>query len=153
MLAEGETELTKKDVAIAGEEATTEVNAPDGEGKTAVVNAPSDDATTTPASAKGKRKSTSGVPEHKGKKLNKKKSTVNLNLEIQEGDYYWARLKGYPPWPSVVCDEEMLPEALLATRPVSAKRPDGSYREDFLEGGKNARDRTYAVMFLSTNEL
>lgn len=145
--------MTKDDVAIAGEQATTEVTAPDGEGKTEVVNAPSEDTAATPASAKGKRKSTSGVPEHKGKKLNKKKSTVNLNLDVKEGDYYWARLKGYPPWPSVVCDEEMLPEILLATRPVSAKRPDGSYREDFLDGGKNARDRTYAVMFLGTNEL
>lgn len=47
----------------------------------------------------------------------------------------------------------MLPEILLGTRPVSAKRADGSYREDFEEGGKNARDRTYPVMFLSTNEL
>jgi len=47
----------------------------------------------------------------------------------------------------------MLPESLLATRPVSTKRPDGSYREDFEEGGKNQRDRTYPVMFMATNEL
>ncbi|GAB7347428.1 hypothetical protein MBLNU459_g4349t1 [Dothideomycetes sp. NU459] len=145
--------LTEEDTALAGTQATTEVTAPDGEGKTEVANAPSDDAAATPASAKGKRKSTSGIPEHKGKKLNKKKSMANLNLDVQPGEYYWARLKGYPPWPSVVCDEEMLPEILLATRPVSAKRPDGSYREDFLEGGKNVKDRTYAVMFLSTNEF
>lgn len=62
-------------------------------------------------------------------------------------------MKGYPPWPCIICDEEMLPETLLKTRPVSAKRLDGSYRDDFTEGGKNARDRTYPIMFLGTNEL
>ena len=62
-------------------------------------------------------------------------------------------MKGYPPWPSIICDEEMLPVSLLSKRPVSAMRPDGSYREDFREGGKNLRDRRYPVMFLGTNEL
>lgn len=144
---------TADDVETAGPQATTEVNPPDGEG-----NAEADTTTTgvdaTPTAGKnGKRKSSSGVPEHKTKKLNKKKSSAQLNLGAQPGDYYWARLKGYPPWPAVICDESMLPETLLGSRPVSTKRPDGSYREDFLEGGKNARDRTYPVMFLATNEL
>lgn len=62
-------------------------------------------------------------------------------------------MKGYPPWPAVICDEEMLPITLLDKRPVSAARSDGSYRADFEEGGKNARDRRYPVMFLGTNEL
>lgn len=100
-----------------------------------------------------KRRSSTGIPEHKGKKLNKKKSMPQLQLNAQPGDYYWARMKGYPPWPAIVCDEEMLPESLLSTRPVTAMRTDGSYREDFQDGGKNARDRTYAVMYLGTNEL
>lgn len=78
---------------------------------------------------------------------------VNLNLDLEAGDMVWARLKGHPPWPAVVCDEQMLPESLLGSRPVSTKRPDGSYREDFLDGGKNAKDRTYPVMFFATNEL
>lgn len=121
----------------------------------AIVVAPTGD--TAPTSSKKtnnkNRRSSTGIPEHKNKKLSKKKSMANLNLNAQPGDYFWARLKGYPPWPSIVCDEEMLPESLLTTRPVTAMRPDGSYREDFLEGGKNVRDRTYAVMFLHTNEL
>jgi hypothetical protein len=62
-------------------------------------------------------------------------------------------MKGYKPWPSIICDEEMLPESLLMKRPVSAMRPDGTYREDFMEGGKSVRDRRYPVMFLGTNEL
>lgn len=120
----------------------------------AAVVAPSDGAE---ASAKkdSKRRSSAGVPEHKGKKLNKKKSVASftLQLDAKPGDYYWARLKGYPPWPAIICDDEMLPESLLANRPVTAMRPDGSYREDFMEGGKNVRDRTYPVMYLFTNEL
>lgn len=100
-----------------------------------------------------KKKPVGGVPEHKNKKLGKKKSMPTLRLECKPGEYYWARLKGYPPWPAIVCDEEMLPESLLATRPVSTARPDGSLRDDFKEGGKNAKERTFPIMFLHTNEL
>lgn len=99
-----------------------------------------------------KRRSSTGAPTP-SKKLNKKKSMVQLQLDAKAGDYFWARLKGYPPWPAIVCDDEMLPESLLANRPVTARRPDGTYREDFMEGGKNVRDRTYPVMYLFTNEL
>ncbi|CAK4032726.1 Hypothetical predicted protein [Lecanosticta acicola] len=99
-----------------------------------------------------KRKSTGGVPEHKNKK-NKKKNQLELHLDCKPGEYYWARLKGYPPWPSIICAEDMLPETLLATRPVSTARPDGSIRDDFKEGGKNAKERTFPIMFLSTNEF
>ena len=105
------------------------------------------------ANKKEKRKSVGGVPEHKSKKVNKKKSMPSLNLDIEPGEFWWARMKGYPPWPAIVCDEEMLPETLLSTRPVSAKRTDGTYREDFLEGNKNAKERTYPIMYLGTNEL
>ena len=121
----------------------------------AIVVAPEGDEAlpSTKKNNNSKRRSSTGIPEHKAKKLNKKKSMPQLQLDAKPGDYYWARMKGYPPWPSIVCDEEMLPESLLQTRPVTAMRTDGSYREDFLEGGKNARDRTYAVMYLGTNEL
>lgn len=111
------------------------------------------DGTPSSASKDKKRKSTGGVPEHKSKKLNKKKSMPVLRLECKPGEFYWARLKGYPPWPAVICDEEMLPESLLASRPVSTSRPDGSIRDDFKEGGKNAKERTFPIMFLSTNEF
>ena len=149
--------VPKEDEVTAGKKATIEVTAPDGDGTTEVADAPSataadaDDATAS--GKKEKRKSTGGVPEHKSKKLNKKKSMLSLHLECKPGEFYWARLKGYPPWPSVVCDEQMLPESLLATRPVSTARPDGSIRDDFKEGGKNAKERTFPMMFLSTNEL
>lgn len=110
--------------------------------------------TATPASGKKseKRKSTSAVPEHKTKKLNRKKSAVLL-VDAKPGNHYWARLKGYPPWPAIIAHEDMLPETILADRPVSARRPDGSYREDYQEGGKNFKDRTYPVMYLGTYEL
>lgn len=104
-------------------------------------------------SKKDKKRRASGVPEHKTKKLNKKKSMPDLRLNVQPGEYWYARMKGHPPWPSVICDEELIPPTLLEKRPVSAMRPDGTYREDFMEGGKNARDRRYPVMFLGTNEL
>lgn len=112
-------------------------------------------ADSTPASGgkDKKRKSTGGVPEHKTKKLNKKKPAANLHLDCKPGQFYWARLKGYPPWPAVICDESMLPESLLGSRPVSTARPDGSIRDDFKEGGKNAKERTFPIMFLATNEL
>jgi hypothetical protein len=105
------------------------------------------------ASKREKRKSTGGVPEHKNKKLNRKQSKTDLNLTIQPGELWLAVMKGYKNWPCIICDEEMLPETLLSKRPVSAMRPDGTYRDDFLLGGKNARDRRYPIMFLGTNEL
>jgi hypothetical protein len=110
----------------------------------------------TPAKkqSNGKRKSTGGVPEHKSKKLNKRKSTQKItHLDAQPGDYYFARLKSYPPWPSIVCDQEMLPKSLDTNRPVTTKQQDGTYRADYADGGKKAHERTYPVMFLQTNEL
>ncbi|GKZ39158.1 hypothetical protein AbraIFM66950_011967, partial [Aspergillus brasiliensis] len=111
----------------------------------------------TPASAKksgaAKRKSTGTVPEHKSK-LNRKKSQIRTtHLNAQPGEYYLARLRSFPPWPSIICDEEMLPQTLLNTRPVTAQRPDGTYREDYADGGKRAHERTFPVMFFETNEF
>ena len=93
------------------------------------------------------------MPEHKNKKLSKKKSMPNIHLSVKPGEYWYVRMKGHPPWPSIICDEDMLPESLLSKRPVSAANVDGSYRPDFQDGGKNAKDRRYPVMFLYTNEL
>lgn len=112
----------------------------------------------TPATSKrphnGKRKSSSGVPEHKTKKLNKKKSLPKItHLDAQPGEYYFARLKSYPPWPAIICDEGMLPQSLLSTRPVTTKQEDGTYKEAYDDGGKRVHDRTFPIMFLHTNEL
>lgn len=127
------------------------------EANTSTAASAGDEAAVNGASASAKknqkRKSFGAVPEHKSKKLNRKKSMPNLNLDVEPGQYWYARMKGHPPWPAIVCDEEMLPESLIKNRPVSAARHDGTYREDFMEGGKNVRDRRYPVMFLGTNEL
>ena len=95
------------------------------------------------------KKKTASVPEHKTKKLNKKKSRPLTHLDAQPGEYYFARMKGHPWWPSIVCDEAMLPHSLLSTRPVTAALPDGSFkREDYAPGGKRAYERTFPIMFL-----
>lgn len=63
-------------------------------------------------------------------------------------------MKGHPPWPSVVCDEEMLPHSLLTSRPVTARLPDGTFRKpEYADGGKRAHERTFPIMFLHTNEF
>lgn len=64
-----------------------------------------------------------------------------------------VKLKGFPTWPAVIADQEMLPQGLLATRPQTAARLDGSYREDYADDGKRARERTFPVMFMGTQEL
>lgn len=152
---DGDAPVPNEDEETAGKQATTEVNPPDGAGTTEVAEGPTSgeaatDATAPVANGKGAK---SKPAEHKGRKLNKKKSMPTLHLDCKPGELYWARLKGYAPWPAVICDEQMLPESLLATRPVSTARPDGSLRDDFKEGGKNAKDRTYPIMFLYSNEL
>ena len=95
------------------------------------------------------KKKSSAVPEHKSKKLNKKKSRPLTNLSARPGEYFFARMKGHPPWPSVICDEEMLPQSLLTTRPVTAALPDGSFKKaEYADGGKRSYERTFPVMFL-----
>lgn len=114
---------------------------------------PNDTAAAKRNSTNGRRKS-GGVPEHKIKKLNKKKSMAKItHLDAQPGDYYFARLKSYPPWPSIICDEDMLPDSLLNTRPITTKKADGAYNEAYADGGKKVNERTFPVMFLHTNEL
>lgn len=95
------------------------------------------------------KKRSSAVPEHKSKKLNKKKSKPLTNLGAQPGEYYIARMKGHPPWPSIICDEDMLPERLLTSRPVTAQLADGSFKKpEYADGGKRAFERTFPIMFL-----
>ena len=133
-----------------GDKAAAEAVDPAGkdvdDGPSAVTNG-------TPASSRKAKRKSSGVPEHRSRKLHKKKSQALTNTNAKAGDFYLARLKGHPPWPSVVADEEMLPQALLASRGVSAKRADGTYREDYADGGKRVNERTFPVMFLGTNQL
>ena len=109
----------------------------------------------TPAASKrasmgsSSKKKSSAVPEHKSKKLNRKKSRPLTNLNAQPGEYYMARMKGHPPWPSVICNEDMLPPSLHSSRPVTAQLPDGTFKKpEYAEGGKRAHERTYPIMFL-----
>ncbi len=106
----------------------------------------------TPEKFKARRKS-AGVASS-AKKLNKKASKARiLHLDAKPGDHFFVKLKGFPQWPAIICDEDMLPQALLTSRPVTARRADGTYRDDYADGGKRAGDRTFPVMYLHTNEL
>lgn len=134
----------------ADSSAMHEAAAPTGED----VAARSGDAIPGDDKSKARRKSSSGVPEHKGKKLSKKASKAKiLHVDAKPGDQFFTKLKGFPPWPVIIADEDMLPNNMLSHRPVSAARPDGSYREDFADDGKRVADRTFPVMYLHTNEL
>ncbi|KAM3089243.1 hypothetical protein ACMFMG_000848 [Clarireedia jacksonii] len=142
--ATAEADLEMKD------EGQSETTAPAADGSAE----PADGVVGTPASAsKSKSRRKSGIPEHK-KKLNKKQSKAKMtHIDAKPGDYFFVRLKGYPLWPAIVCDEAMLPTTLLRTRPVTAMRPDGTYRADYEDGGPKAKDRTFPVMYLHTNEF
>lgn len=113
-----------------------------------------DDSTPAPATTPANKNRRKSAVASTGKKLNKKQSKAKIqHLDAQPGDHFFARLKGFPPWPVIVCDEEMLPQNMLTSRPVTAARPDGTYRDDYADGGKKVGDRTYPVMYLQTNEL
>lgn len=158
---------TETDIEMKGDkpaedvaEAVTETKA--GSEKPANESAGAAESAVAPADAdnagdksKARRKS-STIPEHLkgGKKLNKKASKAKIiHLDAKPGQHFFAKLKGFPLWPVIICEEDMLPQNMLSTRPVTAARPDGTYREDFADGGKRAADRTYPVMYLHTNEL
>lgn len=108
-----------------------------------------DAATPAKASSSSSRRKSTGTPA-----LKKKQSKARItHLDAKPGDHYLVKLKGYAKWPAVIPDEEMLTPAILKVRPVSAKRPDGTYREDFADGGKRVHERKFPVMYLHTNEL
>ncbi|KAF2013214.1 hypothetical protein BU24DRAFT_464029 [Aaosphaeria arxii CBS 175.79] len=143
---------------VAQDDAPTEKPTSDAnDDDTKAENDTVEDVASTPNTKKtpngNRRKSTSKASGGNKKTPAKKKATVTPRLDVEPGDVFFVAMKGFQPWPVIVCDEEMLPEALLSKRPVSAKRIDGTYREDFLEGGKNAKDRRYPVMFMGSNEF
>ncbi|KAK3335532.1 hypothetical protein B0T19DRAFT_10915 [Cercophora scortea] len=108
----------------------------------------------TPNKSKSRQRKSISGPQSTGKKLNKKASKARiLHLDAQPGDHFYVKLKGFPQWPVIICDEDMLPQSLLKSRPVTAKRADGTYRDDYADGAKKAADRTFPVMYLHTNEF
>ncbi|KAK2020186.1 hypothetical protein LZ32DRAFT_12398 [Colletotrichum eremochloae] len=143
----------KTDEPSKDEDADVEMKDTTGASEAKDAAADADAADATADKSKSRRRS-SGISEHKGKKLNKKASKAKFfHTNAQPGDHFLVKLKGYPQWPVIVCDEEMLPETLLKSRPVTAKRADGTYREDYADGGKRQNDRTFPVMYLRTNEF
>ncbi|KOS20323.1 PWWP domain-containing protein2 [Escovopsis weberi] len=141
-----EEESEKKAAAV--DEAETKDAAAEAEGEADTTIAAE---TPTASKSKNRRKSAGDV---KGKTLSKKGSKARLtHLDAQPGDHFLVKLKGFPAWPAIICDEPMLPHALVSSRPVSAARPDGSYAEAYAEGGKRVHDRTFPVMYLYTNEF
>lgn len=140
-------DATAEDVAKDDKLEKTEADAPTTSENATAVATPKNK---TPA----RRKSTAGADSAKGKKLNKKASKAQItHLDAKPGDHYFIKLKGFPQWPCIICDEDMLPHALLKSRPVSAARQDGTYRDDYADGGKRAHDRSFPIMYLATNEL
>ncbi|PBP27365.1 hypothetical protein BUE80_DR001543 [Diplocarpon rosae] len=147
-----------QDIASSAEEDTkmTEAAEQDNTGPhaTAAADVPADSPHPAAKPKSGNRRKSSGVPEHKGKKLNKKASSAKItHTDAKPGDYFYVRLKGYPLWPAIVCDDSMLPSTLLKSRPVTAASADGTYREDYADGGAKVKDRTFPVMYLHTNEF
>lgn len=137
-----------KDMEMKDKTKEGEVVAPAGDSVDAITDAP------TGGKAKGKGRKSGGVPEHKSKKLNKKASKAKMmHTDAKPGDHFFVRLKGYPLWPAIVCEESMLPDTLLKTRPVTAARADGTYRADYEDGGPKVKDRSFPVMYLQTNEF
>jgi hypothetical protein len=138
-------DATEADVSQEAESSEKPVSAP-AEG--------ADEPATAADKGKGRSRKSSSAADSKAKKLNKKASKARiLHLDAKPGDHYFVKLKGFPQWPVIVCDEDMLPQSLIKSRPVTAKRADGTYREDYSDGAKKAGDRTFPVMYLHTNEL
>ncbi len=111
-------------------------------------------AATKSSSKSNSHRRKSGGGNANRKSLSKKASKARItHLDAKPGEHFLVKLKGFPEWPAIICDESMLPQALLTTRPVTAARPDGSYVEAYADGGKRVNDRTFPVMYLHTNEL
>ncbi|CAG8080001.1 unnamed protein product [Penicillium olsonii] len=115
-------------------------------------DAPAPEVNGTPASAqkssKNRRVST-GTP-----KLNRKKSQSRItHLDAKPGQYFLARLRSFAPWPAIICDDEILPEAFQEARPVTAMQKDGSYKGEYADGGRRTHERTFPVMFFESNEF
>ncbi|CAM1507190.1 Fc.00g068310.m01.CDS01 [Cosmosporella sp. VM-42] len=146
---EGDVEMKDATEAPAAEEAAAESSAPPADGEPA----PAEVAVKTPT-AKGKPRRKSVATASKSKALNRKSSKARLtNLDAKPGDHFLVKLKGFPAWPAIICDESMLPQALVDSRPMTAARPDGTYHEPYADGGKRANDRSFPVMYLFTNEF
>lgn len=93
-------------------------------------------------------------PTGAGRGRKKSAPAKQTHTNAKPGEYYAARFKSYPPWPAIVCDEELLAfSPLAAKRPQAAPQPGGMWNEAFADGGKRVNERQFPVMFLATNDL
>lgn len=88
----------------------------------------------TVASKKSKKKAPATPSKATPKSAARKKSLANLknngtpskaknpDVKYEPGMQVLAKMRTFPPWPAVILSEELLPEALLKTRP-SSKNP------------------------------
>lgn len=140
-----EESTTKKDEAEVAKEteestnATAEDKKEDGE-----TTEKSDDAAATTEVAADKDEAPAAVPSTPAPKKTasaaRRKSTGNLkgaatpkkpSMTVEAGDLLLARLRGYPPWPAIVLDEELTQMTVLwASKPKAYGAPnvDERYR-------------------------
>ncbi|VUC34488.1 unnamed protein product [Clonostachys rosea] len=138
---EGETEAPN-----ATEPSAAEADQSTAEADTSAIKTPS-------AKTQNNRRKSGGAGSTR-KSLSKKASKIRItHLDAKPGDHFLVKLKGFPEWPAIICEESMLPPALLNSRPVTAARPDGTYAEAYADGGKRVNDRNFPVMYLFTNEF
>ncbi|KAM5384019.1 hypothetical protein ACJA88_003174 [Fusarium oxysporum] len=97
-----DTEMKDATEAPAGQ-TKAENSAPSADGETATENAATESAL---AKAKNnRRKSTGGASR---KSLSKKASKARLtHLDAKPGDHFLVKLKGFPAWPAIICDESI----------------------------------------------
>ncbi|RPB00828.1 hypothetical protein L873DRAFT_1678875 [Choiromyces venosus 120613-1] len=94
-------------------------------------------------------------------KPTKKKSSANLkgktprstkkaavDVDYQPGMNVLAKMRTFPPWPAIILSDELLPEALLKTKPSgkSGKKGEAS------APAAPAAPTSWPVMFMGTNE-
>lgn len=108
---------------------------------------------------KSKKKSPATTAKSTPKSAAKKKSLANLksngtpakvknaDVNYEPGMQVLAKMRTFPPWPAVILSEELLPEALLKTRPSNKNpRTKGSSAEPA------EVKRHWPVMYMGTNE-
>jgi E3 ubiquitin-protein ligase HUWE1 len=148
--AEADTEMGGGKKAAKGAASPEAKDASDNEDALVSPVAGQEDFKTPVRADKGRRKSAVGSAKSTAKKAARVTIT---NLDAKPGEQYLVKLKGFPPWPVIIADEDMLPEALATARPVSAKKADGTWNEPFADGGKRIHERKLPIMYLHTNEL
>ncbi|CAZ82361.1 unnamed protein product [Tuber melanosporum] len=99
-------------------------------------------ATTTPKPTK--KKSSANL---KGKTPRSTKKAV-VDVDYQPGMSVLAKMRTFPPWPAIILSDELLPEALVRTKPSgkSGKKGEAS------ASAAPSAPTSWPVMFMGTNE-